>query len=84
MLLPSSCRNQNRIRRRILRTLGLGGCKGLGKAPFVKLTEKLYETGVTVCKESMNKYIIHAGSVVRRGIFNQQSTIQGEREERNG
>ena len=26
------------------------------KAPFVKLTGKLYETGVTVCKESMNKY----------------------------
>lgn len=26
------------------------------KAPFVELTEKLYETGVTVCKKSMEKY----------------------------
>ena len=26
------------------------------KVPFVELTEKLYETGVTVCKESMEKY----------------------------
>lgn len=27
-----------------------------GKEPFVKLTEKVYQTGVTVCKESMEKY----------------------------
>lgn len=26
------------------------------KTPFVKLTEKLYETGVTVCKKTMAKY----------------------------
>ena len=27
-----------------------------GKKPFVKLTEQVYQTGVTVCKESMEKY----------------------------